>query len=43
MARGKQNSTKLVLNKKRSHGKHAKSASTNKTSKKYKKVYVGQG
>lgn len=44
MAKGKSTgSTKISLNKKRSLGKHSKKDSSIKTSKNYKKPYVGQG
>ena len=41
--KGKGGSAKILLNKKSSHGRHAKSASTNKNSKTYKKRSIGQG
>ena len=40
---GGKGSEKLVLNPKRGNGKHAKSASSNKKSATYKKLYAGQG
>lgn len=43
MAKGKSNSTKVQLNKKKNSGKHSKKASSIKTSKNYEKQYVGQG
>lgn len=43
MAKGKANSTKVQLNKKKNSGKHSKKVSSIKTSKKYEKQYVGQG